>query len=111
MEGKKLMEEVKSLEAAHGERQYKEAWRVINDTSGRKKPRVGQLTGSNPRQRVASWYFHFQTLLGEHQGVEGAEEAIPTVPANLGISDGRFTPAKSAATKQGKSAGPDGIPP
>ena len=115
VEGRKLMEEVKKVEAAHGERRYKEAWRVINDTSGRKRPRVGQLTGSNPRQRVASWYTHFQKLLGEHPEVEGAEEEIPTVLANLEIDDGPFTQAEFAAAKatmkQGKSAGPDGIPP
>ena len=105
------MEEFKRVEAAHDERQYKEAWRVINDTSGCKKTRVGQLTGSNPRQRVASWYTHIQKLLGEYPGVEGAEEAIPIVLENLGISDDHFTPAEFAAAKatlkQGKSAGPD----
>ena len=42
VEGRKLMEKVKKVEEAHGERQYKEAWRVINETSGRKRPREGQ---------------------------------------------------------------------
>ena len=115
VEGRKLMEKVKKVEAAHGERQYKEAWRVINDTSGRKRPRAGQLTGTCPRQRVATWYTHFKKLLGEHPAVEGAEETIPTVLSNLRINDGCFTTTEFAAAKatlkQGKSAGPDGIPP
>ena len=68
-------------------------------SSGRKKPRVRQLPGSNLRQRVASWHTHFKKLLGDHPGMEGAEEAILTVLANLGISDGRFTPAEFAAAK------------
>ena len=64
---------------------------------------------------MITWYTHFQKLLGEHPGVEGAEEVIPTVLSNLRINDGCFTTTEFAAAKatlkQGKSAGPDGIPP
>ena len=44
-----------------------------------------------------------------------AEEEIPAVLTNLNIDDGPFTAAELARAKstlrQGKSAGPDGIPP
>lgn len=115
IKGEELMEKVRKVEAVHGERQYKESWRVINEMSGRKRPREGQLAGCSPGERVTSWLTHFRDLLGTHPTVEGAEEEIPAVLKNLDIDDGPFTAVEFAAVKstlkQGKSAGPDGIPP
>ena len=113
VKGDMLMEKVERVEAVHGERQYKESWKIINEMSGRKRPREGQLEGSSPGKRVASWFNHFRDLLGAQPSVEGAEADIPTILENLDIDDGPFT-AKEYATvkfalKQGKSAGPDGI--
>ncbi|KAJ8337946.1 hypothetical protein SKAU_G00369120 [Synaphobranchus kaupii] len=62
-----------------------------------------------------TWFNHFRNLLGTHPAVEGAEEEIPAVLTHLNIDDGPFTAAELARVKstlkQGKSAGPDCIPP
>ena len=82
---------------------------------GRKRPKEGQVAGNSPEERVNTWLSHFRNLLGTHQAVEGAEEEIPAVLEDLGIDDGPFTAGEFAKVKaslrQGKSAGPDGIPP
>ncbi|KAJ8417763.1 hypothetical protein AAFF_G00226060 [Aldrovandia affinis] len=83
--------------------------------SGRKRANEGQVAGNRPEERVNSWFTHFPNLLGTHPTVEGAEEEIPAVLTNLNIDDGSFTVTEFARVKstlkQGKSAGPDGIPP
>ena len=115
IKGEELMEKVKKVEAEHGKQRYKESWKVINEMSGRKKTREGQLAGCSPEERVTSWFTHFRDLLGTHPTVDGAEEEIPAVLTNLNIDDGPFTATEFATVKstlkQGKSAGPDGIPP
>ncbi|KAJ8412796.1 hypothetical protein AAFF_G00117470 [Aldrovandia affinis] len=83
--------------------------------SGRKRSREGQLAGCSPEERVTSWFTHFRDLLGTHPTVDGAEEEIPAVLTSLEIDDGPFTATEFATVKstlkEGKSAGPDGIPP
>ncbi|KAJ8391934.1 hypothetical protein AAFF_G00084050 [Aldrovandia affinis] len=68
-----------------------------------------------PRGEVTSWFTHFRDLLGTHPTVDGAEEEIPAVLTSLEIDDGPFTAMEFATVKstlkEGKSAGPDGIPP
>ncbi|KAJ8413758.1 hypothetical protein AAFF_G00082650 [Aldrovandia affinis] len=115
IKGEELMEKVKKVETVHGERRYKESWKVINEMSGRKRSREGQLAGCSPEERVTSWFTHFRDLLGTHPTVDGAEEEIPAVLTSLEIDDGPFTATEFATVKstlkEGKSAGPDGIPP
>ena len=69
-----MLEKVKRVEAEHGEQKYKESWKVINEMSGRKRARGGQLAGCNPEERVTSWFTHFRDLLGTHPTVDRAEE-------------------------------------
>ena len=115
IKGEKLMEKVRKVGSVHGERQYRESWKVLNEMSGRKRPREEQLAGSRPGQRVTSWFTHLRDLLGAHPTVEEAEEEIPAGLMNLDLDDGPFTAMEFAAVKsslkQGNSAGPDGIPP
>ncbi|KAJ8397433.1 hypothetical protein AAFF_G00439820 [Aldrovandia affinis] len=115
IEGEELMEKVRRVEAAQGEQQYGESWRVINEMSGRKRSKEGQVAGCSPEERVTSWFTHFRDLLGTHPTVDGAEKVITAVLTNLEIDDGPFTLSKFATVKstlkQGKSAGLDGIPP
>ncbi|KAJ8351146.1 hypothetical protein SKAU_G00226220 [Synaphobranchus kaupii] len=110
-----LMEKVHRVEAARGEQQYGEAWRGINEMSGRKRAKEGQVAGNSPEERMNTWFNHFRNLLGTDPTVEGAEEEIPAVLTHLNIDDGPFTAAELARVKstlkQGKSAGPDCIPP
>ncbi|KAJ8385602.1 hypothetical protein AAFF_G00184640 [Aldrovandia affinis] len=93
------MEKVKKVETVHGERRYKESWKVINEMSGRKRSRGGQLAGCSPEERVTSWFTHFRDLLGTHPTVDGAEEEIPAVLTSLEIDDGPFTATEFATVK------------
>ncbi|KAJ8399548.1 hypothetical protein AAFF_G00409590 [Aldrovandia affinis] len=115
IKGELLMEKVRRVEAAQGEQQYGESWRVINEMSGCKRSNEGQVAGCSPVERVISWFTHFRDLLGTHLTVDGAEKVITAVLTNLEIDDGPFTLREFATVKstlkQGKSAGPDGIPP
>ncbi|KAJ8355109.1 hypothetical protein AAFF_G00098000 [Aldrovandia affinis] len=112
IKGEELMERVQRVQAAQGERQYGEAWRVINEMTGRKRTKEGQVEGHSPEERVVTWFNHFRRLLGTT--AEGDEEEIPSFLQNLNIDDGPFTTSEFARAKtmlrEGKSAGPDGIP-
>ena len=113
IKGEELMEKVQRVQSAHGERQYGEAWRVINEMTGRKRAKEGQVEGHSPEERVKTWFNHFRGLLGTT--ADGEEEEIPPFLQNLNINDGPFTSSEFAKAKStlrdGKSAGPDGIPP
>lgn len=82
--------------------------------NGSKRVREGLLAGCSPEERVTSWFTHFWDLLGTHPTVDGAEEEVPAVLKDFEIDDGPFTATEFATVKstlkQGKSAGPDGIP-
>lgn len=80
--GEEVLERVKRVETEHGEQRYKESWKVINEMSGRKRAREGQLAGCSPEERVTSWFTHFRDLLGTHPTVVRAEEEIPAVFTN-----------------------------
>ncbi|KAJ8406462.1 hypothetical protein AAFF_G00300360 [Aldrovandia affinis] len=43
IKGEELMERVQRVQAVQGERQYGEAWRVINEMTGRKRTKEGQV--------------------------------------------------------------------
>lgn len=49
-----LMEKVQRVQAAHGHRRYGEAWKVINEMTGRKRNKEGQVGGHSPEERVAT---------------------------------------------------------
>ncbi|XDV26400.1 hypothetical protein PO909_030130 [Leuciscus waleckii] len=109
-----LMERVRRVQAAQGEQQYGEAWRVINEMTGRKRTKKGQVKGHSPEERVMTWSSHFKRLLGETADA-AEEEEIPSDLPNLNVNDGPFTLGElvraKATVRVGKSAGPDGIPP
>ena len=69
-------------------------------------------SGSRSPVRKVSKYFCW---IGSAPDIEDADEDIPDILTNLDINDGPFTAAELAKVKatlqQGKSAGPDGIPP
>ena len=110
-----LEEQTRAIESAHGAMQYGEAWRLVNEVSGRKRAKEGQVSGNSPEERVTTWFTHFQKLLGEPPVVEDPDEAIPSIFADLDIDDGPFTPDEYRRVKKslqcGKAAGPDNIPP
>ena len=112
---KDLEQHTIDIEKSHGEQQYGEAWRVVNQITGRKKSKEGQVAGTSPEERVATWFTHFKKLLGEPPVVEDPDEEIPTIYENLDIKDDIFTIEEfrrvKSSLKLGKAAGPDEIPP
>ena len=71
--GVELMEKVQRVQVAQGEQKYGEAWRVINEMTGRKRTKEGQVKGHSPEERVKTWFSHFQGLLGEAVEVDTEE--------------------------------------
>ena len=63
----------------------------MNEISGRKKAKEGQVSGNSPEERVATWFTHFKKLLGEAPSVENPDEEIPMIFENLDINDEPFT--------------------
>lgn len=110
-----LEEHSRSIETAFGAQQYGEAWRVVNEMTGRKRAKEGQVSGNSPEERVDTWFTHFKKLLGETPTVEDPDEEIPNIFEDLDINDEPFTLDEfrkvKASLKLGKAAGPDGIPP
>ena len=110
-----LQEKTKTIEEAFGAHQYGEAWKVVNEISGRKRAKEGQVSGNSPEERVKTWFTHFKNLLGEPPTVEDPDEEIPTIFEDLDINDEPFTLEEfrktKASLKSGKAAGPDNIPP
>lgn len=110
-----LEEKTRAIESTYGAMQYGEAWRVVNEVTGRKRAKEGQVSGNSPEERVTTWFTHFQKLLGEPPTVEDPDEEIPSIFADLDIDDGLFTLDEfrrvKASLQLGKAAGPDNIPP
>ena len=110
-----LAEQIQGVESAHGAQKYGEAWKVVNEITGRKKAKEGQVSGNSPEERVNTWFTHFKNLLGNQPDVDDPDEAIPTVFDDVDINDEPFTMDEykkvKLSLKLGKAAGPDGIPP
>jgi len=115
----KIKDEIKGkmdkIQNLHSEGQYVETWNIVNELYGKIKAKKGLVTGASPEERVSTWFNHFKRQLGEAPNTEGSEEAIPSIFENLQIDDGPFTAEEYTkaknALKQGKSMGPDNIPP
>ena len=55
---------INQIENAQHDNQYKLSWKLINEISGRKASRKGQIEGDTKEERTANWFKHFQGLLG-----------------------------------------------
>ena len=82
------------VQAAHGERQYGEAWRVINKMTGWKRTKEGQVDGHSPEERVTT---AVRRLLGTTS--DGEEEEIPSFLQSKNINDGPFMVSEFARAK------------
>lgn len=117
LQEKDIEEKIEHVERAHDSSQYSEAWRIVNEISGRKKVTSGKISGNCPKERKDKWYNHFKSLLG-NPPASGDDNQCPDIPAvlsDLHIEDGPFSAEEynraKNAIKLGKSAGPDNIPP
>ena len=106
---------ISKIEATHGAQQYGEAWRTVNEITGRKQTKEGQVAGVSPEERVTTWFTHFKNLLGSPPEVDDPDEEIPNIFEDLDINDEPFTLDEfrkvKSSIKIGKAAGPDEIPP
>ena len=110
-----LTNEIDKLEKLDNTRKHREAWKSINNISGRKKGKTGILEGKNKEERVQNWHKHFKDLLGREPQTSNNHEEIRTILHDIGYLTGEFTmdelqKAKAKITL-GKASGPDNIPP
>lgn len=103
------------LKVANEGKRHGEVWRLVNEVKGRKKNKIGQISGKSSEDRLQTWFMHFKNLLGNHPTVNDEDGDIPTIFTDIDIDDSMFTIAElkrvKSSLRQGKSAGPDGIPP
>ena len=96
-------------------KKHREAWKSINNITGRKKGKSGILEGENKEERIKNWHKHFKDLLGREPVIHDEHKEINTIFENLQYTSGSFTmdeliKARSKITL-GKASGPDNIPP
>ena len=114
LEEKELTGRINDIKQAHANQQHAEAWKLINDITGRKKSPAGKLNAKNQEERKKLWFNHFSKLLGEKpEEAEGTE--IETIFENLEIDDSSFTAEEykkaKMATREGSAAGNDQLVP
>ena len=115
LEEENISMKINQIENAQHDNQYKLSWKLINEISGRKASRKGQIEGDTKEERTANWFKHFQGLLGNPPDIGGQDEEIDQILEELKINDGPFTKeeynkAKRSIT-EGKACGEDNIPP
>ena len=114
LEEKELTGRINDIKQAHANQQHAEAWKLINDITGRKKSPAGKLNAKNQEERKKLWFNHFSKLLGEKpEEAEGTE--IEIIFENLEIDDSSFTAEEykkaKMATREGSAAGNDQLVP
>ena len=62
-----LEAQIRTIEASHEAQKYGEVWKAVNEITGRKRTKEGQVEGSSPEERVITWFTHFKKLLGNPQ--------------------------------------------
>ena len=114
LQEKELAEQIGGVQRSWGDQQHREAWKLINEVSGRRTRNVPRIHGSTQEDRLENWHVHFKNLLGDEAEDNNLEEIDPVLK-DLDICDGPFTMQEFKKAKQqlqlGKSAGPDQIPP
>ena len=87
----------------------------MNQITGRKRAKEGQVAGESSEEQVSTWFTHFKNLLSNPFEVEEPDEEILNVFEDLDIKDDPFTLEEfrkvKSSLKVGKAAGPDDIPP
>ena len=118
LEEKELSGRIQNISNAHANQQHAQAWKLINDITGRKSTPAGKLNAKNQEERKKLWFDHFSKLLEEKpvvQNDDDEDDGIETIFENLSIDDGPFTLVEykkaKKATKEGKACGDDGLVP
>ena len=110
-----LLQKVVEAENAHESMKHSEAWKLINEISGRKKAQSSKLKASSPEERVQLWHTHFSKLLGSPPSITDEDVPIESVFYNLEISEEPFSTDEFNKAKNslrcGKACGEDAITP
>ena len=59
-----LQDKIKLVEEAHINRKHGQSWILVNDISGRRTTKKGQIKGNSQQERIQNWLKHFKGLLG-----------------------------------------------
>ena len=76
---------IKQIENADLNRKYILSWELINEITGRKTTQKCMIKGKNQKERLQTWYKHFQDLLGKPPNIEDENETFIQVIQNLEI--------------------------
>ena len=110
----KVSSQIAQIDIAQKDNKYKLTWKLINDLSGRRSSRKGQLEGDTKEERVENWYKHFYGLLGNPPQIKGnveVDKIYDIQPIDTGpFTKEEFTKAKKAIV-EGKASGEDHITP
>ena len=110
-----LEQKISQVEKANQNCQHKAAWDLINEISGRRTARQGQIKGETQSERLHSWHSHFQQLLGNPPIITNEDEPIEQVHQEFDMRTDPFDQEEYEAAKkvitEGKSAGDDEITP
>ena len=115
LEEQQLLEEkISQVQHASHSSQHLEAWKVINDITGRKRSKTVPLRGSID-ERNSAWLQHFRTLLGEPPLINNDDfDVSPIVDGELPITADKFTMDELdialKQTRSGRAVGLDNIP-
>ena len=110
-----LSAKISEIDKAQHENKYKLSWKLINEISGRRSSRKGQIEGNTKEERINSWYTHFQWFLGNPPQIQGNVDDVAQIFDAQNIDIGPFTldeyqKAKRAIV-EGKACGEDNITP
>ena len=105
-----LNEKISQIQQASYSNKHSEAWRVINEITGRKERKPAMLAGT-PDERTSAWLHHFQNLLGKQPTVPDTNfDITPVVEGILPIEVNEFTLEEvESALNQAKSGGAIGL--
>ena len=78
-----LSNEIERLEEMDHSKKHREAWKSINNITGRKKGKSGILEGENKEERIKNWHKHFKDLLGREPVIHDEHKEINTIFENL----------------------------
>ena len=90
-----------------------EAWKIVNEVTGRKTLPSSKLKGTNEEDRCKQWKNHFKNLLGNPPVIQ--DHPIQNISQQLNIKCGHFSNDELDKAlnnlKMNKKAGLDQIPP
>lgn len=105
-------EKILEIEKAHLNQKARLAWDTVNEITGRKGTKKGQIRAESPEERVQLWKEHFKNLLGQPPVIDDhpVEKVFDTLP----VETNDFTEDELVkaihSLKNNKAAGLDGIP-